>query len=257
MSEYVKRGPLGVGYKQVPGGYSDPECTHVILTMEEYKRLHQEKEQAERKVQETKYAAERKISQAEADSRYRIQRAEAEAKAQIEAIQAELEKAQRNADYQRGLNRNLLRMSKERANADRELRPKKQHTGYVVLSSREREYRYKDGNRHWRTVLLWETVLQSPYSVGFSDIQARQQMQEDLFAKDEGDQWMIQRIGINGSYRKGYEEMIEDKRWRDCHQQYNVMLDRHLKANYRTGYWELIFNHTKSLGMVPDDMRGR
>ncbi len=148
-------------------------------------------------------------------------------------------------------------MSKERANADRDLRPKKQHTGYVVLSSREREYRYKDKNRRWKTVLLWETVLQSPYTVGFSDVQARQQMQEDIFAFDDDGCWMIQRIGIDGSYRQGYGEMIEDKEWKECYPQYNVMLDRYLKANYRTGYWELIFNHTKALGTVPDDMRRR
>ena len=30
-----------VGYKAVTGGGSDPECTHVILTLDEYEELHQ------------------------------------------------------------------------------------------------------------------------------------------------------------------------------------------------------------------------
>lgn len=35
----------------------------------------------------------------------------------------------------------------------------------------------------------------------------------------------------------------------------NVMLERRLKANYRTGFWEMIFLHTKPLAAVPLDMR--
>ncbi len=37
MSEFVKK--TVVGYKPVPGGYSDPECTHVILTKGEYDKM--------------------------------------------------------------------------------------------------------------------------------------------------------------------------------------------------------------------------
>ena len=34
MSEFVRKAMMG--YKEVPGGYEDPECTHVILTKQEY-----------------------------------------------------------------------------------------------------------------------------------------------------------------------------------------------------------------------------
>lgn len=36
-----------------------------------------------------------------------------------------------------------------------------------------------------------------------------------------------------------------------------IMLTRKQRANYRTGYWVVIFTHTKSLGVVPEDMRVR
>lgn len=36
-----------------------------------------------------------------------------------------------------------------------------------------------------------------------------------------------------------------------------IMLARKQRANYRTGYWVVIFTHTKSLGVVPEDMRVR
>ena len=37
MSEFVKK--TIVGYKDVPGGSLDPDCTHVILTLNEYKKI--------------------------------------------------------------------------------------------------------------------------------------------------------------------------------------------------------------------------
>ena len=49
MARYVKLGTLG-GYKDVPGGQSDPECTHVILTKKEYDQIYSEKAKAEREV---------------------------------------------------------------------------------------------------------------------------------------------------------------------------------------------------------------
>lgn len=37
----------------------------------------------------------------------------------------------------------------------------------------------------------------------------------------------------------------------------NIMLKPRLRANYKTGYWEVIFLHTKPLGLVPGNMRAR
>ena len=44
MSKYVKEGILG-NYKEVAGGYSDPECTHVIMTLKEYDKSWERKAQ--------------------------------------------------------------------------------------------------------------------------------------------------------------------------------------------------------------------
>lgn len=149
---------------------------------------------------------------------------------------------------------NLLRIARERANADRKLKPKKEHTGYVVVSSMEKEHRYKDGNGRWHTVVLWETVLETPYTVDFCVEEVRHLIQE-LFQDDEDGNWPIEKIGITGDYPKGYANMIYDKDWREEYRNYNVMLERRLKANYRTGFWEMIFLHTKPLAAVPSDMR--
>ena len=166
-------------------------------------------------------------------------------------MQKTLDGAYREIEYLRRLNENLLRISKERANAERKLKPKKGHTGYVVLNSKEKEYRYKVDRRNWNTVMLWETTVQSPYTVDFTEEQARVQTKE---LTDRGG--LISRIGIEECFPGRYDDMIDNPRgfqWAEL----NVMLESRLQANYKTGYWEVVFSHTKPLGLVPEDMRLR
>lgn len=252
MSEFVRKAMMG--YKEVPGGYEDPECTHVILTKQEYADQLKEVNQARREAQSTKYNANREIQEMRREAQAKIAAGEAAAAKTIADLEAALAAEQEESALQRGLNANLLRIARERANADRRLKPKKQHTGYVVIASIEKEQRYKDGNRRWRTVTLWETVIETPYVVSFEVDEIRSLIQE-LFTEDADGCWMIQRIGINGNCPEGYTKMIEDPEWRKVYPEHNVMLERRLKANYRTGYWEIIFLHTKPLGPVPADMK--
>lgn len=52
-----------------------------------------------------------------------------------------------------------------------------------------------------------------------------------------------------------YADLVDDVDWQDIYLEHNVMVDARLKANFRAGYWELIFKHTKPLGVIPKDMR--
>ena len=254
MARYVKLGTLG-GYKDVPGGQSDPECTHVIMTKKEYDQIYSEKAKAEREVSSTKYEAERAINDARRGAQYTAQQAAAEAQKKVEAMEADLAAERAESAHQRALNANLLRISRERANADRKLKPKKEHTGYVVVVSEETDHQYKDGNRHVKRVLLWKTVIQSPYVVDFPEAQVRKQILEELLQEDEDGHRLIGRLGISGIYNKGYGSMIEDSRWCADPDKYNLMIKPKFKANFRDGYWEVICLHTKPLDVVPKDMR--
>ena len=170
-------------------------------------------------------------------------------------IESALAAEKADSAHQRALNANLLRISRERANADRKLKPKKEHTGYVVVLSEETDHQYKDGNRHVRRVLLWKTVIQSPYVVDFPEAQVREQILEELLRKNEDGYRLIDRLGINGIYNKGYGSMIEDRKWCAEPDKYNIMLKPKFRVNFRSGYWEVICLHTKPLDVVPKDMR--
>ena len=253
MARFVKDGAFG--YKAVPGGQSDPECTHVILTLKEYDKLLQEKARAEQEARSTKYDAERAIDKAKRDASYTAQKAAEEARQTVAGIESALATERAESAHQRALNANLLRIAKERANADRKLKPKKEHTGYLVVFSGEKEHQFKDGNRRVKRVLLWETVIQSPYVVDFPEVQIRKQILEELLRKDEDGYRLIDRLGINGYYGKGYGSMIEDREWCAEPERFNIMLKPKFRANFRAGYWEVVCLHTKPLGVVPKDMR--
>ena len=143
--------------------------------------------------------------------------------AQIDDLLQQVERKTAEIADQRALNANLLRISRERANADRGLRPKKIHTGYVVVMSSEKEIRYKTGRNKLLTAKVWETVLQSPYSVDFTE--------------------------------SSYENLIETEKWKEIKSTHNTLFSRQFRANYRAGYWEYIIQHTKPLGIVPAEMR--
>lgn len=212
---------------------------------------------AERETAETHRQAAASIEKVKQEARRRIAQEQEDCRKSLDALNEELERAQEEGVYLAGLNENLLRIARERANADRKLKRKKEHTGYVVVSSTEKEYRYKVNRRDFETVMLWETVLQSPYSIDFTEEQARTQMKE-LIGNDGKDIWLVSRLGISASYDGEYEEMLEKATWNDQQKaEKNIMLKRKLRANYRTGYWEIIFSHTKPLGVVPEDMRAR
>ena len=227
-----------------------------IIEASEYAGLQQEISNAKQAAKNAEYNADKKIHQIQSEAQSRITHTEKEMAKNTAEWERKLAAEQQESALQRGLNANLLRITKERANAERDLKPKKEHTGYVVLTPVEKESRYKDSYGHPRTITLWETAMETPYTVDFEAEQVRSLLQE-LFQKDEDERWPICRIGITGNYPGKYADMIQDKKWREDYEKYNVMLERWLRANYRSGYWELIFQHTKPLSVVPPDMRAR
>ena len=155
MSEFVKK--TIVGYKDVPGGSSDPDCTHVILTLNEYKKIVRERDEAIRTVGIERQNADRQMNEEKKNAAYQIRQVRDQAVKEIAEMQGALAQAQKDAAYQRHLNENLLRISRERANADRGLKPKKEHTGYVVMNMQEKKLQRKN-SRGYYTITLSGTA---------------------------------------------------------------------------------------------------
>ena len=240
------------GYKAVTGGGSDPECTHVILTLDEYEELHQRIRAAINDGKRAKDEAAQAAATSASNAEKAVKKIQDEAAQKIEQMQKRLIVEQEAKIYQMGLNQRLLDISRERSNKDRNIRPKKERSGYVVLSSRQKKYKYKENRHDMAEVYLWETVIQTPYVVDFTAEQAMTETQE-LFARDEQGHWLIGRLGIAGEYGGKYEDMLDDPRcaaWKD----YNIIVEKIFNANLKVGYWEIIITHTKPLDNIGTEL---
>ena len=249
ISEFVKK--TIVGYKPVNGS-SDPECTHVILTLDEYDELHQRVRAAINDGKRAKEEAAHAAAVSAANAETAVKKIQEDAAQKIAQLQSKVETERAGKEYQIGLNQNFKRISRERANADRGIKPKKERSGYVVLSSRQKKYKYKKNRDHNAEVYLWETVIQTPYVVSFTAEQAMTETQE-LFERDEQGHWLIGRLGIAGEYVGKYEDMLDDPRcatWKD----YNIIVEKIFNANAKAGYWEIIITHTKPLDNIGTEL---
>lgn len=254
MAEFVKKTALG--YKPVAGGSSDSECTHVILTLGEYAGQQREIFNAQQAAVNAKLAAGQAMHDVRLEAQDRIDAAEQEAAERIKKLEEELAAERRESALQRGLNVNLLQITRERANADRGLKPKKEHTGYIVLYSEEKDYPYRQ-DRKLCKARLWETTLQSPYPAELAEAMARRQLEEELLPEES--KWLSAKLGITGRYCDSYEKMRVEMKQEPENPffQGNVALaaQQRLKRNFRSGYWEVKIVHTKPLSVVPPDMR--
>lgn len=248
MAEFVKK--TIIGYREVAGGQADAECTRVVLTRSEYKNLISEKNRLEEEIVKAKKNGEKSVELAKEAAECKIRNIQELTYEEIKQSNQKVKEAKKEIEYLRGLNSNLLRISRERANAERKLKPKKQHTGYVVVYSGEKEHRYKASNGFVETAMFWETVLQSPYSIEFTQEQVRNQIQELKQIKEDGVS-ILGKLGIDAISESAIEKAKIDTKNRNL----NIIIESRLKANYRSGYWEVILLHTKALGIVPEDMR--
>jgi len=244
MAELMYKGMLGwsVADEKHPG-------THKLMTNEEYWQLIEERDQARREKAEIERRSAETIKRVQNAARAKIEECEENSQALIDEKNEELAAAKAEIEFQKNLNANLLRISRERANADRKLKPKKEHSGYVVISSQEKEIRYKIGKKMYAAV-VWETVLQSPYNIEYTEDQARKMIFAELLTDEGG--WKLADIGITSRYMADYAELIESMG--DTIKTRNRAFNQRLRANYKAGYWEYIVQHTLPVKHVPKDM---
>lgn len=217
--------------------------THVLMTNEEYHEMLQEKSELLQERNEIINDANRKIKKAQ-----KIIDEKNETMRRMKLVyEEEFEKIKKELTELRRLNNNLVRINKERSNAERKLQPKKQHTGYVVVSSQEKEIRYDIRNQ--KSYIAWETVIQTPYTVEMNENDVRMQIDSDM--TPNGARWLLGDIGINMVYYAELAKILKDE---ECDGE-NVIFSRKLKANYTMDFWEISYMHTKALTTVPKDMR--
>lgn len=211
--------------------------THMELKDETEKR---------KKSDETARAAQRAVSELERiktilDTENAVEAAQGLVE-ELERVKEELKSKNAENKRQSGKIAHLSRIMYERANADRDLRPKRQHTGYAVISSTQKEIKGKK---------VWETLLSLPCPASLEVQFVNERIRKEFFS-EEG---LIRNIGITDIYEGNYDSMRSEMRNRRKNpDEINVALSYKLRQNFRGKYWKAIITHTKPLSKIPDDM---
>lgn len=287
MGFFAKR--TFTGYKEVPGGYSDPEAEYYIESKAEYdlnmKKIRDAENAVVRAERDARDEKKRVIDNAnaqlhkhqksvdeEADRKVRAAQQLIEEKDnEIEELKRQLEEAKQEAQTEKNLHRNMMRIMKERANQKRGISPKKEHDGYVVLESRQWTQKYTED--------IWDSVIhQSEYedkrSVavknGYLQIEHKEakvwkstlqtpydaslpltQVRDRIEVDFRN---VLYSIGCAKWLTSEYNGLFYDFGKNEDGYDINGMYKWNYKANYKMGLWEVEIYTTKSL-RVPDYRR--
>ena len=249
MGFYAKK--TMIGYKEV----SEDEADFYIQEIGEYRKslkeisdLRTELKIADRESiaaqQRQREICENKINSVTDQANLRIQGAQAK----VNAISEELKKAKDDIKRLEGLNANLKRIARERANRSRGITPKKQHDGYVVLRSEEWKEKWvesapgKSKKVIHKEADTWKSIIQTPMDASLP----LDEVEDDM---THGLKTVLQEMGCRGG-AKTREKMRYDENWEGV----NMLYRWKYRANYNVGFWEAEVYTTKSL-RVPEHRR--
>ena len=290
MGTYAKK--TMTGYKAVENGENDLDAEYYLMTRKEYEelmmRLRREQSTARNAESDAENYKESVYKDANRQLReYRERLKENQEKRikeadyrvsvcheRIRCLENDLRDAVNATEAERGLNQNLLRIMRERANAKRGIIPKKQHDGFLVLESRQWTERYRtevwaDGidpekyaepedrelaeknglvRSEIQTAEVWKSTLQTPYDAGLPLAQLIHLLNNDIESvlRDLGCICALEPESM-GIYEA--VKLKKDGDGLEC-----VMYRWKGRSNYRTGLWELDIWTTQPL-VVPANRR--
>jgi len=251
--EYVKRNSLGVLKK-----CEEADASHVMQTVGEYKELidiakmyrddlHREQQRylvlkkvntsLLNKLERQRDENDRLCSRVQ-DMELQISDTKKECAGRITDLKEHITEQDLAVKQAQKLNENLRRICRERANADRNITPKKEHDGYLVLQSREWRERLPDR----QVVRTWKSVLQTPYDASIDPEVIENQVFDDLIEKILVDIGCVHYVSPEDN---GIYTYVDDE---------NVLYCWRYSADFKSGYWCVVIYTTKPL-VVPIERR--
>ena len=237
-------------------GYRDPKAgedfTDIIFSKNEYNQNLQDKRNLQDEIEKLKRAHNSELDTCMRNCDKEIAKINAESDKRVAEAQNETNKQKNKADSFENINKNLIRVATERANAKRELTPKKQHIGYVFLSVEDYIYNcecvVKDSKKTMMLKLpCFRIRLQSPYDVALEQKAVKDLIYNDFLNK------IMHKINVDSVYRKDFGGCVANevrKVWSDTE---TFMFKLVYKANFQKGLWEVEF-FARDMPVVPHDM---
>ena len=283
--EFAKKTIVG-GYRAVEeSGLKD--ATHIILNISEYDDLTEKYRKAQSMLQQIRERADADIERVRKECRQdydremylqkkmtsdQVEQANVELtymRKQLDGKEREIKQLQKDIKSADELNRDLLRICKERANATRGICPKKKHDGYIILDSRQWHQRYNEElpqngyekrTHEWlvahdkivtqnKGTSTWKSRIQTPYDIGMRLENIQSKIEQDLKSS------VLEEIGVE-QFNCRNENGRFCRVWDDDGNEKNLLYKWDYKANVCAGMWEVEVYTTLSLA-VPEYRRPR
>lgn len=219
------------GYHELKDDDGKHGAEYVILTVDEYDKMVQDYKDLQNEMQKNEIEYEEEKERIISEAQKKVDAADQYRAALEEKINI-IEKRDNN----------LIRITKERSNAARGLRPKKKHNGYLVLQTEQ----WKDGNH-----VAWRSVIQTPYPSSIPKEQIYSKIMDEDFCNDEN---VFGALGIVSMREEGYQGKYKSFGMNEEGYEKNGCYNWLFKANHVTGLWEVVIFTTKSI-TVPEQYR--
>ena len=203
----------------------------------------------------------------------------------VEDMESRIDELETEIEQLKRINSSFIRQVKERSNAEKGQHPKKQHSGYSLVQSQQKEYRfYHEGKT--RTVWVFDTIFQTPYTIDFLYDDVLKMVKDDFVLENSEKHNRIKELGFviyldcrtykELTEKENQKELVEEltsiyKQQTHKEQIYpedrkkisaaydkaiqNSCFNLNIRMNGRDGYWEMTFNHLQPLAEVPETMR--
>lgn len=238
-------------HKTFTGGYTKEKenkpATHVILTIEEYENLKNDLASAEYEAENIKNEYKNKMARYKNECDSLLNNEKIKAEKLISDSQSLLNSAKGEIGRLNELNANLLRISRERANAKRGIKPKKSHNGYIITACQQYVYLFKyffNGRPATDKFDCWKLKIQSPYdsTIPFNVIKKNIENDFTFFSKD---------LNLSASVNADDLGIADFKEIWDKYS--NFIFKIYYKNNIKASFWEVEYLVKDSIS-IPQSM---
>lgn len=257
-----KNGLTGTRYDTVEHRYDidNGNATHVRLTVDEYDNLKDTIESYKRKLSEEQEAHQIDVRAEKIKSKQDHDGIVDKANEAIKKATERASIAEAEAERQKNLNKNLLRIARERANSKRGIQPKKSHgyrfSGKIMQTKVKAGYDKKTGAIY---ADAWTTTLETPYDATLPIHQIENQIFKDLMGEDG----ILKKLYVNywtcendpnrlwkGDYQSAIDDEVNPEKQ-------NVLFDYKFMINPKSRLWEIQITTTKSIRPLVEMMGPR
>lgn len=252
--DYAYKGFTG-SYSPIKEGDEKHSATHVIMTIKEYNELVEKNRELNRKLSAEESNHRSDVANVKYEASEYKKKADEAAQAKMDEAERKVASIKNELNRQIRLNQNLLRISKERANAKRGLQPKKTHSGYRFVGKicQTQVVKTREKGKAPTYAWVWTATIETPYAVTIPVDTIADKIAVEL--REVLDKSGIVIYTVNGNpsiiWRCSYTEAVKTINEDQIH---DVAFDHKYMANAKTGLWEIQITTVKQITVTTEMM---